>query len=130
MGEIKGRKADAIAAAWAGSQATLRLLRAHNKNQEITDVITKSSEIFKCEPMDSVLSHEMRQYVIDHENSILGKETPERKNTEFEFEHNQVYGIDVMMSTGKGKASDRGLLFLVLLFLFVSHLFFVFFFCF
>ena len=50
--------------------------------------------------MDSVLSHEMRQYVIDHDNTIISKETPERKVAEFEFEPHQVFGIDIMMSSG------------------------------
>merc|ERR1711971_893647 len=45
---------------------------------------------------------------IDHENTIISKETPERKVAEFEFEAHQVFGIDIMMSSGRGKAVDRG----------------------
>jgi len=108
LGEIKGRKADVIAAAWTAAQASLRLLRSKNKNSQVTLAITKAAQQFKCEPMDSVLSHEMRQYVIDADNTIISKETPDRKVVEFEFEDNQVFGIDIIMSTGRGKAIDRG----------------------
>ena len=58
--------------------------------------------------MDSVLSHEMRQYVIDADNTIISKESAERKVAEFEFCEHQVFGIDIMMSSGRGKAVDRG----------------------
>lgn len=58
--------------------------------------------------MDAVLSHEMRQYVIDHENTIISKETHERSVNEFDFDHYQVFGLDIMMSSGKGKAIERG----------------------
>jgi len=108
LGECKDRKADVIAATWSAAQAALRLLKPKNKNSQVTLAISKSSETFKCEPMDSVLSHEMRQYVIDHENTIISKETQERKVAEFEFKPFQVFGIDIMMSTGRGKAIDRG----------------------
>merc|ERR1712130_918270 len=42
------------------------------------------------------------------DNTIISKETPERKVAEFSFEHHQVFGIDIMMSSGRGKAVDRG----------------------
>merc|ERR1712154_602030 len=34
--------------------------------------------------------------------------SPERKVAEFSFEEHQVFGIDIMMSSGRGKAVDRG----------------------
>jgi len=108
LGPCKGKKADVIAAAWSAAQSALRLLKIGNKNAQVTLAIEKSASTFKAEPMDSVLSHEMRQYVIDHDNTIISKETPERKVAEFEFAEHQVFGIDIMMSSGRGKAVDRG----------------------
>ena len=46
--------------------------------------------------------------MIDADNTIISKESPERKVAEFEFEEHQVFGIDIMMSSGRGKAVDRG----------------------
>merc|ERR1719411_2086609 len=108
LGQCKDKKADAIAAAWSAAQSAIRLLKPKNKNAQVTLAIEKSAKTFKTEPMDSVLSHEMRQYVIDHDNTIISKETPERKVKEFEFEEHQVFGVDIMMSSGRGKAVDRG----------------------
>ena len=76
------------------------------QNAQVTLAIEKSAKTFKTEPMDSVLSHEMRQYVIDHDNTIISKDTPERKVAEFEFQDHQVFGIDIMMSSGMMIISD------------------------
>jgi len=108
LGPCKGKKADAIAAAWTAAQSALRLCKVGNKNAQVTLAIQKSAKAFEAEPMDSVLSHEMRQYVIDHDHTIISKETEERKVAEIDFESYQVFGIDIMMSSGKGKAVDRG----------------------
>lgn len=108
LGPCNGKKADSIAAAWSAAQSALRLCKVGNKNAQVTLAIQKSAKAFQAEPMDSVLSHEMRQYVIDHDHTIISKETEERKVAEIDFEPYQVFGIDIMMSSGKGKAIDRG----------------------
>lgn len=53
--------------------------------------------------MEGVLSHQMKRFVIDGNKVILNKATPEHKVEEFEFEENQCYAIDIVMSTGEGK---------------------------
>eukprot|EP00483_Globobulimina_turgida_P001126 UN01128 len=108
LGECKGKKADVIASAWSAAQSALRLLKIGNKNAQVTLGIEKSANIFNCTPMDSVLSHEMRQYVIDYDNTIISAESAERKVAQFEFSSHQVFGIDIIMSSGRGKAVDRG----------------------
>lgn len=45
----------------------------------------------------------MKRFVIDGNKVILNKATPEHKVEEFEFEENQCYAIDIVMSTGEGK---------------------------
>jgi len=108
VGEVEGKKADVIKAAWAASQATKRLVTAGKKNTEVTEVIGKCADDFEVNVMEGVLSHETKQYVIDHENCILSKPTPEHQVDEHEFEANKVMIIDVVMSTGAGKPAERG----------------------
>lgn len=45
----------------------------------------------------------MKRYVIDGEKVILSKETKDQKVEEYTFEVNEVYEIDIVMSTGEGK---------------------------
>merc|ERR1712107_396547 len=56
--------------------------------------------------MEGVLSNEMRQFVIDYDNCIIGSDKTEQKVEEFELEPNRAFSIDIVMS-GDGKASDR-----------------------
>merc|ERR1712048_629058 len=56
-----------------------------------------------------VLSHQLKKHVIDGSRVIIGCETPEEKVDEFEFEMNEVYSIDVVMSTGEGKSKETEL---------------------
>merc|ERR1712139_265933 len=44
-----------------------------------------------------------KKHVIDGNQCIISVETPDEKVDEFEFEMNEVYCIDVVMSTGEGK---------------------------
>mmetsp|Transcript_5593 Transcript_5593/g.9069 ORF Transcript_5593/g.9069 Transcript_5593/m.9069 type:complete len:509 (+) Transcript_5593:87-1613(+) len=108
LGACEGKKANVIAAGWSAAQSALRLLKAGHTNSQVTIAIEKSASTFACDPMDSVLSHEMRQYVIDHDNTIICKQSEERKVAEFTFADYQVFGIDVMITSGRGKAVDRG----------------------
>mmetsp|Transcript_2900 Transcript_2900/g.18145 ORF Transcript_2900/g.18145 Transcript_2900/m.18145 type:complete len:192 (+) Transcript_2900:890-1465(+) len=45
----------------------------------------------------------MKRYIIDGNKVVLNKPTPEMKVEDDEFEENEVYAVDVVMSTGEGK---------------------------
>jgi len=103
-GPVTGRKADAVAAAWFGAQCALRMMRPGTTNEAITEMFTSVAQEFNCNCLEGVLSHELKQFVIDGEKTILAKPAPERQVDPFELEPNKVYAIDVVMSTGEGKA--------------------------
>jgi len=107
IGQVDGRKADLIKAAWDACQATKRLMLPGKTNQEVTDTFQKVADDYKVNVMEGVLSHETRQYVIDHENCIISKSSPEHQVEDYEFESNKVMILDVVMSTGQGKPSER-----------------------
>lgn len=106
-GEITGRKADVIMAAWTAAQAAVRLMKPGTKNADVSKMIVKAAEAYGCSPLEGVLSHEVRQFVIDHENCIIGKESAEQKVEEFEFDPNTAFSMDLVMTTGDGKCTDR-----------------------
>ncbi len=103
---ITGRKADVICAAHYALEAALRLFTPGRKNTEVTEVIGKVAETFKCNPMEAVLSHQMKRYVIDGNKVIISKNLVDQKVEEFEFEENEVYALDIVMSTGEGKPKE------------------------
>jgi len=107
LGEPKGRIADVLGAAWTAAEAAIRMMKPGVKNYEVTKYIAKAASAFECSPLEGVLSHETRQFVIDYENCIIGSDKAEQKVEEFELEPNKAFSIDIVMSTGDGKASDR-----------------------
>merc|ERR1719433_2312179 len=72
-------------------------------NESITEMLGKVAEEYGCECLEGVLSHELRQFVIDGENTILAKPSVDRQVERFELEPNKVYAMDIVMSSGKGK---------------------------
>lgn len=106
--KISGRKADAIMACYTAMQCALRLMVPGQKNTEVTKYFQKAGEAYGCTPLQGVLSHEMKQFVIDGTSVILGKADPDMgiKVDDVEFEANQVYAIDIVMSTGDGKTRE------------------------
>ena len=52
------------------------------------------------------MSHEVKKHLIDGNNSIINKQTYDQKVEEFEFGVNQVFGLDIIISTGEGKPKE------------------------
>eukprot|EP00421_Protoceratium_reticulatum_P003371 CAMPEP_0168371678 /NCGR_PEP_ID=MMETSP0228-20121227/7895_1 /TAXON_ID=133427 /ORGANISM="Protoceratium reticulatum, Strain CCCM 535 (=CCMP 1889)" /LENGTH=386 /DNA_ID=CAMNT_0008384573 /DNA_START=140 /DNA_END=1300 /DNA_ORIENTATION=- len=107
--KVEDRRADVIMCAWNAAEAALRLVQVGNTNTAVTEAFGKLSTDFNCKPMQGVLSHQMKKHVIDGNRVIIGCETQEEKVDEFEFEMNEVYCIDVVMSTGEGKSKETEL---------------------
>eukprot|EP01115_Flamella_aegyptia_P006464 TRINITY_DN27093_c0_g1_i1.p1 TRINITY_DN27093_c0_g1~~TRINITY_DN27093_c0_g1_i1.p1 ORF type:complete len:393 (+),score=205.52 TRINITY_DN27093_c0_g1_i1:74-1252(+) len=101
-----GRKADVILAAHYAAEAAHRLIKPGKKNSDVTAAIAKIAEQYKVSPLEGVLSHQLKRYIVDGNNVIINKESLENKVEEFEFEENQVYCVDILMSSGEGKAKE------------------------
>lgn len=102
------RRADVVKAAYTAAEAVLRLMQPGKTNTEVTKTIQQVADEFKCQPVHGVLSHELKQHVIDGQNCIISKESlnDEQKVEEFEFGLNTAFTIDIVMSTGDGKTRE------------------------
>jgi len=107
--KVDDKRADVIMAAWNAAEAALRLVKVGNTNTQVTEAFAKIAEEFKCKPVQGVLSHQLKRHIIDGNRCIIGCDTIEEKVDEFEFEMNEVYCIDVVMSTGEGKGKETEL---------------------
>jgi len=101
-----GRMADVVCAAYYASECALRLVRPGKKNTDITNIIRKCADAFRVQPLEGVLSHQMKHNCIDANNVIINRPDVDQQVDEFTFEINQVYCLDVVMSTGDGKARE------------------------
>jgi curved DNA binding protein len=106
---VEGRPADAMVAAWTAAQAVLRVMRPGKGNYDVTDVVESVAKDFGVTPMDGVLSHNVKRYVVDGSKVIANRRDVEggTKVDAWEFEENEVYAVDIVMSTGDGKAKAR-----------------------
>lgn len=103
---LTDRKADVTVAAYTAAEAVLRVMRPGRSNSEVTDVIDKVAKNYGVTPLDGVLSHQMKRYVIDGSKVIANKKSLESRVEEWKFEENEVYNVDIVMSTGEGKAKE------------------------
>eukprot|EP00064_Thunnus_orientalis_P002182 superscaffoldBa00000153_g2189 len=108
---ITGRKADVVKAAHLCAEAALRLVKPGNQNTQVTEAWNKIAQSFKCTPIEGMLSHQLKQHIIDGEKTIIQNPTDQQRkdHEKAEFEVHEVYAVDVLISTGEGKARDGGL---------------------
>jgi len=103
---VDDRRADVIMAAWNAAEAALRLVQVGNTSSQVTEAFGKIAADFNCKPVQGVLSHQVKKHVIDGSRAINAAPAEGEKVEEFEFEMNEVYCLDVVMSTGEGKPKE------------------------
>ncbi|OCH95374.1 proliferation-associated protein 1 [Obba rivulosa] len=104
---VTGRRADVIKAAYTAAEVAMRLVKVGNKNWAVTEAVNKVAAAFDCKPVEGMLSCQQTQNVIDGKKRIILNPTEAQKR-DFEtitFAENEVYGIDILISSGEdGKA--------------------------
>lgn len=103
-----GPIADVMHAAHQAASVALRLVVPGGENEAVTDAVQKVSESYKCKPISGMLSHELKQFRIVGDKSIIQNpsEAQKKAHEKCEFEVNEVYAIDVLISTGDGKGRE------------------------
>ncbi|KAJ9529726.1 hypothetical protein QJQ45_014501, partial [Haematococcus lacustris] len=100
---IKGRAADVIQAARTAFDAAVRLVRPGKHISDVAGPLATIAESYGCSLVEGVMSHQMKQFVIDGNKCVLNRPGPEAKVEDGEFEENEVWGIDIVVSSGEGK---------------------------
>lgn len=100
--KVTGRKADVILAAKKAFEAAKRSIIKDGPNGAVTQAIAKVCAEYECQPVEGVLSHKIKQHIIDGNDVIINKETPTQQVEEFKFAPGDVFGLDVYVSSGEG----------------------------
>lgn len=119
---VTGRKADVIKAAWHAAEIAMRLVKVGNKNFTVTDAVAKTAAAWDCKPVEGefcgelkckqfgshatdpgMLSCQQSQNVIDGKKRIIlnPNETQKRDTESITFAEDEVYGIDILISSGE-----------------------------
>jgi methionine aminopeptidase len=72
----------------------------------VTEAIAKVCAEYGVNPVEGVLSHKMKKHLIDGNDVIINKDTPDKKVEKFEFMPGDVIGLDIFVSTGEGKPKE------------------------
>jgi len=108
---VTGKKADVILAAYNALQAAIRsmYLKPENTNNSVSVATKKICDAYKVTPVEGVLSHRMRRDIIDGPEVIINNPTFDQKVEERPFEYGDVFGLDVIVSSGEGKPKETEL---------------------
>lgn len=107
---ITGQKADLVKSAWLASEAAIRTFQPGKRNWDVTNVVAAVSKEFGTTPVESMLTHNIERNVLYGPKEIILNPTKENKSQmeTHKFEENEVYGLDILISTsadGKVKPS-------------------------
>jgi curved DNA binding protein len=100
---VTGRRADVLRSAWTAAEVAMRLVRVGNKNWQVTDAVNKVAAAWDCKPVEGMLSCQQTQNVIDGKKRII-LNPGEGQKKDFEtvtFAEGEVYGIDILVSSGE-----------------------------
>ena len=100
--KIQGRAADVMLAAHAAKEAALRTILPGNKNSQVSEVINKAAEEYKCRLVKGVFSHKLKKHVIDG-NDVISSSVGDTKTESYEFHIGDVFGLEIFVSSGQGK---------------------------
>jgi hypothetical protein len=80
-----------------------------NNNYDVTNIIKTVSDSYKVTPVEGVLSHRMKRDIIDGVETIINHATYDQKVDQRNFEFGDVFGLDVIVSTGEGKPKETNM---------------------
>jgi hypothetical protein len=80
------------------SMVTVLWNRSNCAAAQVAGPLQQVVEAYGVNLVEGVLSHQLKQFVIDGNKCILNKPTPEHRVEDGEFEENEVYAIDVVVS--------------------------------
>ena len=103
---ITGIKADLFHCAYAAAEVASRMIRPGGTNAKITEAMKKIMEAFGVQSITGTLMHQMKRYVIDGNKMVLLREDAEQKVESCTFEPNEVYAVDIAVSSGDGKPRE------------------------
>ncbi|CAG8512558.1 11890_t:CDS:2 [Ambispora gerdemannii] len=105
---VTGRKADVITAAHLAAEAAIRLIRPGLVNMAVTETIQKIARAFDTNSVEGMLSHQLEKNEIEGKKQIIlnPNEGQRREFERIEFAEHEVYGVDILISTGEGKPKN------------------------
>lgn len=101
------KETNVISAAYEAIQTAIRGFRPENTLYDVTEMIEGVAKVYDVVPVEGVLSHQTKQFIVDGSKCIPSKNLPDQKVHNYQFEPPQVWTLDVAFSTGTGKLKEK-----------------------
>ena len=99
-----------LTAAYQALETAVKSLKPGVSNEAISHVFNQVAESYQTQTLEGVLSHSLKRFLIDSNDTILLKETSESRVNHYELKVNDVFAIDVYVTAnpeeGKTKESE------------------------
>jgi|UPI00049172E1 curved DNA binding protein len=103
---ITGPLADVLQAGNDAAKVALMTLKVGNTNAMVTEAIAKVAKTYGVNPIQGVLMHQLKRFVIDGNKVVIQRNEVDQEVDEITFEANEVYAVDIALSTGEGKPKE------------------------
>ncbi|CAH2354501.1 putative curved DNA-binding protein [[Candida] railenensis] len=106
---VSGKTADLVVGTWKASEAAIRTFTTKHRNWDVTNIVEKVANQYGCTPLESMLTHNQERNVLYGPKEIILNPSKENKTQvdTFKFEENEVYGMDILVSTSaEGKVKE------------------------
>jgi len=105
--KVTDKKARVLLAAYNAMELVLRMLRQEKgfKNTDLTEHISTVAKAYSCTPLENMLSRQLERNKINGAKQIIQNPSEEQRSKveKCTFENYEVYGIDILVSSGEGK---------------------------
>lgn len=100
---------EALAAAWYATEAALRTFKIGNRNSDVTRVVDQVTKEFGVTAIEGMLScQHIQNNVAGKKRIIINPSESQRRDFEtHKFEENEVYGLDILVSTAGSSGKTR-----------------------
>jgi curved DNA binding protein len=105
--DVKGDLAAAYGAAFTAAKVASGLIRPGNTNTQVTAAIKKVTEAYGVSSICGTIMHQVKRFVMDGNKMILLRDEPEQKVVACTFEENEVFVVDIAMTTSEGKPKEK-----------------------
>ena len=99
-GPVTGRHADVIACANTCFEAALRLIRPTKSIAAVSPPLNEIAAAFGCTMVEGVMTHNVKQFVIDGQKCVANRPAPDQKVEDGTFDEHEVFSVDIVVSTG------------------------------
>ncbi|KAJ2821107.1 hypothetical protein FBU31_005012 [Coemansia sp. 'formosensis'] len=101
---VEDRRADAISAAYYGSEVAARMIRPGQSPRNLVKALGLVAAGFGCTVAEDTFTCQLDRFVVSGPNTFANRFNPDVPAPDFTFETGEMYTIDCTMSTGSGVA--------------------------